>query len=574
MTNLSVFHRCLLALGAFAGGAVGQMPGCRKLSTDADWPTLEEWQAGIPGVQAENNSDSLGPLPDYRIRATTYSDVQTAVKFAAENNVRASVITTGHDQLGRNIAGSGLLIDISLMQGARVSPSFEATLEGVPNLCGNESVETITPTPGAQAAVTFNPAANGFKLNTAMDASGLFLVGGTHAGVAAAGGWGQNGGYGPMSAQYGLGADQWLEAKIVTPDGELKVANAVSNPELFWAIRGGGGSTFGVVVEATWKVHAKVPMLSYHWYMNSTLSADVINQETGATQTSEAIEYLLSQLPAVHDMGNISAYFFVQGDNIRCHAIHVGPRANATEANSIWGPILTKMQSFDGMTPFQSKHFMYDGYKNFFNTTYGPAENVGAPTSHGIVPYDSHLLSASHLQDPNITYALRGTAGSMGILMTGPGNSLGDGSDVAANPGWRNATVFLVGWKTNTTNVDGLREFAPGMGTYINEASTDEPNWSSHFWGSNYPRLSALKSELDPNMVFWISPGINADHMQLVDGRPCLVQPTPGSPSMYAPHTERHVDADLANDREFLFGDQELTGFQFPAPGELIGLQP
>ncbi|KAK6199141.1 hypothetical protein LQW54_010061 [Pestalotiopsis sp. IQ-011] len=488
MINLSVFYGYLLALGAFTGVAV-----C--------YPRP-------PGVQAENNSDSLGPLPDYRIRATSYSDIQTAVKFAAENNVRVSVITTGHDQLGRYIAGSGLLIDISRLQGARVSPSFEATVEGVENLCGNESVQTITPTPGVQAAFTFDPAANGFNLNTALDASGLFLICGTHAGVAAAGGWGQNGGYGPITAQYGLGADQWLEAKIATPDGELKVANEVSYPEIFWTIRGGGGSTFGVIVEATWKVHPKVPILSFHWYMNSTLSADVLDQETGTTQTSEAMAYLFSQLPAVHDMGNISAYFFVQGDNIRCHAIHAGPRANATEANSIWGPIL---------------HFSYDGYKNFFNTTYGPAENVGAPTSHGIVPYDSHLLSADHLTSPNHTYALRVTAGNMGVLMTSPGTTRGDGSNVAANPEWRNATIFLVGFKSNTTKVDGLREFGPGMGTYINKASTDEPNWSSHFWGSNYPRLSALKSALDPNMTFWISPGINADHMQLVDGRPCLV---------------------------------------------------
>jgi FAD/FMN-containing dehydrogenase len=61
-------------------------------------------------------------------------------------------------------------------------------------------------------------------------------------------------GIGPLSHIFGLGVDQWLEAKIVTPDGELKVANEVSNPDLFWAIRGGGGGTFGVVVEATMKV--------------------------------------------------------------------------------------------------------------------------------------------------------------------------------------------------------------------------------------------------------------------------------------------------------------------------------
>lgn len=74
-------------------------------------------------------------------------------------------------------------------------------------------------------------------------------------------------------------------------------------------------------------------------------------------------------------------------------------------------------------------------------------------------------------------------------------------------------------------------------------------------------------------MVFWISPGINADYMEVVDGRVCMVQPTPSEPSLYAPHMERHVDADLVNDAHMLFGDQELNGVQFPAPGELLGLQ-
>ena len=75
-------------------------------------------------------------------------------------------------------------------------------------------------------------------------------------------------------------------------------------------------------------------------------------------------------------------------------------------------------------------------------------------------------------------------------------------------------------------------------------------------------------------MVFWVSPGINANYMEVVDGRVCRVQPTPQEPSYYAPHIERVVEADLVNDTVFLFGKQELPGTQFPAPGELVGLQP
>ena len=178
MVNSPLCRLWLFAVGA--SSVYATTTGCRRLSTDVDWPTLQEWQEAIPGVEIQNNTDSLGPLPDYRIRAKCYEDVQTAVRFAAAKEVRVSVITTGHDQLGRNIAGSGLLIDVSLLQGARVSPSFKATAEGVENLRIKESVQTVTPIPGKQAAVTLNPAVNGFDLNTALDSSGLFLVGGTH----------------------------------------------------------------------------------------------------------------------------------------------------------------------------------------------------------------------------------------------------------------------------------------------------------------------------------------------------------------------------------------------------------
>lgn len=100
-----------------------------------------------------------------------------------------------------------------------------------------------------------------------------------------------------------------------------------------------------------------------------------------------------------------------------------------------------------------------------------------------------------------------------------------------------------------------------------------EENWSSSFWGSNYPRLSELKRKFDPNMTLWISPGINADYMHVVNGRACLVEPTPLTPSKLPPPTERWHPVDMAVDGRFVFGAQELTGSTYPAPGTEIGLQ-
>ncbi|EXK25037.1 hypothetical protein FOMG_18279 [Fusarium oxysporum f. sp. melonis 26406] len=548
--------------------------GCLKLSTDHDWPSPKVWEDAIPGVIRQNGSDTYGGLPNYRIRAESTSDIQAAVRFASKYNVRLSVITTGHDQLGRSDAGSGLIIDLSLMNKVRVLGSFTPREKGAVSPGYTvEAPNVIVPKDGVQSAVTFHPGVTGLALNYAVAPSGLFTVSGAAGGVAVAGGWGQNGGHGPMTAQYGLGVDQWLEAKIVTPDGKLRVANNVTNQDLFWAIRGGGGGTFGVVVEATWKAHVAVPMTGYNWYINSSITGpDALDSKTGQTPVSGVMQYLLGELPALQDQG-ISAFVYVDISHVRCYAIHPGRASGIAKANAVWGPILTKMQSFENIKPFQTKPFDFKNYKDFFVTTYGPLtpepDRKAPPRNHGVYPYNSRLLASGHLQSPDIINALSGAEGTYGILMTAPGRSQGSGDDTSANPGWRRAVVHLVAGP----GASGLKRLAPDMGAYINEASLNEENWTQSFWGTNYARLSAIKSKYDPMMLFWQTPGINAHYMQSVNGRACLVLPPPLHPPITPPPNDRFAPANPVTDAQFLFGSLELIGVKFPEPGSHIGLQ-
>jgi hypothetical protein len=314
--------------------------------------------------------------------------------------------------------------------------------------------------------------------------------------IAVIGGWGQSGGYGPISAQYGLGVDQWLEAKVITADGELKVANAVSNPDLLWALRGGGGGTFGIVFEATIKAHPDVPITGYNWYINSTEVATAEQLANGVSPMTDAMKYLLGQLPALQEKG-ISAYFYVQATYLRVFAVHLGKNAGIGNANAVWAPILEKMQSFPNMTKFQTKPYEFKNFKEFFGTTYGKMDEMSGmindkrsvfqkrhgpagaelPRYRGIFPYDSRLLSASHLRDPNIMRALKGTRASYGILLCAPGMAVGNGTDTSVNPGWRRAVVHFVGSKSDRTNIDELRKLAPDMGSYINEVRIFFNNW-------------------------------------------------------------------------------------------------
>jgi len=179
--KLYTFLQCV-AISAWAispgNAAAKTYKTCRKLPKDPDWPNPEIWEAALPGVIPIQQNSTTGPLPNYRFRAHSIEDVQAAVRFATEQNVRLSVITTGHDQLGRSDAGSGLLLDLSFLRGIKVHESFVTTEGGTDRLDHTAKTNVITPVPGVQAAVTFGPAAAGLYLNYGLDLSGLFTVSG------------------------------------------------------------------------------------------------------------------------------------------------------------------------------------------------------------------------------------------------------------------------------------------------------------------------------------------------------------------------------------------------------------
>jgi FAD/FMN-containing dehydrogenase len=150
--------------------------GCRKLPSDSDWPSLETWKAALPGVQPKEAS--CGTCPDYRFVVKSISDVQKAVKFAVQNNIRVSVIASGHDFLGRNTAGSGLWIDTSKMNKVKILESFTPTTKGAEPPEG--PVNTIVPKPNIQAAVTFGAGINTQELNDLISPSKLFTMGAGH----------------------------------------------------------------------------------------------------------------------------------------------------------------------------------------------------------------------------------------------------------------------------------------------------------------------------------------------------------------------------------------------------------
>ena len=192
------------------------------------------------GTQVSGWLDAWRPAASaYAVAAHSTADVVEAVKFARLHNLRLVVKGGGHSYLGGSNAPDSLLIWTRAMNRIELHDSF------VPQGC------TVAPT----HAVTLGAGCMWIDAYTAVTTkAGRYVQGGgcTSVGVA---GLVQGGGFGSFSKRFGLAAASLLQAEIVTADGVPRIVNAAQDPDLFWALQGGGGGSFGVVTKLTLKTH-------------------------------------------------------------------------------------------------------------------------------------------------------------------------------------------------------------------------------------------------------------------------------------------------------------------------------
>ncbi|KAI0835054.1 FAD-binding domain-containing protein [Hypoxylon sp. FL0890] len=474
------------------------------LAEPLDQCTLDNTMIPAPEPGA-GTSCNQGSVPSYYIEVEDASDINVALNFTREYQVPLAIKNSGHDYMTRNSQKGSLALWVHKLQDLDFHNDF------VPEGCtGNLNA--------GRAITAGTGVSTGDLYNFAHEHESTFL-GGYSPTVAASGGWVLGGGHSVLSPVYGLGADRVIEFKIVTPDGVLRVANQCQHEDLFWALRGGGGATFGIVLEATHRVEPSMPVAVANIRIPSNVT----------TKTSlEWIELMARQSLAWGKQG----WGGHAGGLYLTYMNPVPAVANLTDggvaARNSMRAATEFALSIGGTSDVQVLPSFLDVWNNYVLpgalTTAGVTRILATrliPRSlfedeAGITKLMDFMETVQELGfDPRNFYCPVDTPFvADGATKLGTGNGTRPATSV--QPAWYNSlwdisTSLTIAWNasyaerlhnmTAITKATILAEKLTGTdgGTYPNEANPFTPNWRESWWGDNYEALLDIKRKYDPD---------------------------------------------------------------------------
>jgi hypothetical protein len=364
----------------------------------------------------------------------------------------------------------------------------------------------------------------------------------------------QSGGFGSFSKQFGLAAASLLEAEVVTADGQVRIANACQNPDLFWGLKGGGGGSLGVVTRLTLRVHA-LPQTFGAVNFTVRASSDAAFRRLVAL----VIDFYRRSLMNPHWGEQIR---FRPGNVLSVSMVFQG--LDRGQAVDVWQPFLDALAAApqDYALDFAPLKIVSTSARTFWSPTLfkkllgfiasddrpgAPEGNVFWPGDQGqagqvLHAYHSSWLPAALLQDERraaLCDALFAASRHWGVslhfnkgLAGAPAAVRQAARETAMNPAVADAFALAIsganeppaypGIRGHEPNValarqqaqrvagvrDALRKVAPAAGSYLAESDFFEPDWQRSFWGGNYERLLAVKAKYDPDGLFVVHHGV------------------------------------------------------------------
>ena len=363
------------------------------------------------------------------------------------------------------------------------------------------------------------------------------------------GGYTQGGGHTPLGALHGMGADQVISLGVVTADGKYLTASASENSDLFWAIRGGGGSTFGVVTSMV--VKAYPDQMTSVGTVDFSIQDSKISPDTfwkGVASYFGSFEHLTSN--GVFAQFNFYPEYSLAGIAGGQPRLSISPiigiGKSPSELKGLADDFLHDLTAL-GINATTTWEQFPSYYPAFFSQL-GHTDTTIMPTN---MNYGSRLIPRANFDKKG--NLLNATVAAYRALVEG-GHSINGfqlsptlekgkpvGGSNAVLPAWRDAlshTIAFFFWPPNATAAEQLeirkqfstgpsglkllRDITPGSGSYMSEADRLEPDFQKAFYGENYPRLLEIKQKYDPLDVFYAVTAVGSERwaVKTADGLP------------------------------------------------------
>ncbi|KAH6952899.1 hypothetical protein DER45DRAFT_586703 [Fusarium avenaceum] len=478
---------------------------------------------------------SLGSLPVYAVNATKRTHISTTISYARERNLRLVVTGTGHDLLGRSDGYGGLELWLHQFKN---SIDFMKTYKSQ-NSCTKSGWEG--------SAIRINGNYQWRDVYKVAEERNVIVVGGGSLTPGAIGGYASGGGHGPATRNYGLGADQILEAEVMLADGRVVTVNHCENTDLFRSMRGGGPG-YAVTLSSTVKAYPNVKTVTAHHLQIAPLEKTRENADL-----LDAVAVLLQQLPDLNDAGfsgygfwfrNFPTVFIGNATSGYSHGFWtIGMSREEAEAG--WAPVRKALSKFKDKLFINETWATYSDYWSFYHAESGLYDPTGTTSI-----LTSRLIDRESVENfDNVRDAVEVMSGKPEefgtnvILMTSGGQVFKDASDKTSglNPAWRKSYYVLVSSTSisltasaaerkaaedEVTNVKGAaaKKLAPNTGAYMNEGDRNDPDYRKSFYGSLYSQHLQTKKKYDPSHVFYCPTCVGSEEwIERPDGPLCRV---------------------------------------------------
>ncbi len=527
------------ALFAECGGNQASEQSCRAVMENLRNPFFIGDQPS--GTQVSGWFNAWTPAPSaYAVAANSARDVAIAVNFARTHNLRVVVKGGGHSYLGTSNAPDSLLIWTRSMRAIRLEDRF------VPRGCSLPPVTAVSIDAGAMWIDAYDAVTT---------KAGRYVQGGGCATVGVAG-LIQSGGFGSFSKFFGMASANLLEAEIVTADGRIRVVNECNDPELFWALKGGGGGSFGVITNLTLRTHelpaffggtsAKIKakddasfkslisrflkfystnLFNPHWGESVTLNSDnsleinMVSAGLNADECTAAFKPFFDFVAASQELaftdgpdmgaGAARGWWDVEARRRRgSNAMISDSRPEAPAAHAYWSGDQDQVGAF-----------LY-GYESLWlPSTLLDARN--APRLENALFAASRYVSIELHFNKGLAGASEQVSADARHVATNPAVidafalaifATGGASQYPGQPGARvDKTAAQAGAQKVDAAALELRKLIPNAGSYLSESNYFLGNWQQEYWGANYPRLRAAKRRYDPEGLFFVHHGVGSE---------------------------------------------------------------